>query len=236
MNGDETRKKTVRHYITNKIEIDCVIFNLDNHSLKILLVKEVDTAGKINWRLANDCIKEGETIEGTAHTILKKYTDDNHYFIEQLKAFGYSSRTSLQENIAIAYYALVKRDQSVLEDAPVNENIKWIGINEIADLNDKDKVILDFSLKELRKNSCQSTVAFNLLPEKFTLLQVVHLYEEILGIAINKSNFRRKIFQMGLVKDSNEKEENVSHRAAKYYSLSSQDHEMLRYRELNFNF
>ena len=235
MEGDEKRKKVIRHYITNKIEIDCVIFNLDNDSLKILLVKQTDVKGKVYWRLANDCIKEGETLAGTAHNILKKHTDVDHYFIEQLKAFGYSSETSVEENISIAYYALVRKGREALEDITENPDIKWIGINEIADLNDKDKVILDFSLKELRKNICQSTVAFNLLPEKFTLLQVVHLYEEILGIEINKSNFRRKIFQMGLVRDSNEKEENVSHRAAKFYSLNLQN-DIFPNRELNFNF
>lgn len=234
--GDEKGKDTASQYITNRIEIDCVIFNFEEESLKVLLVKQKDNQGNINWELANDYIKEGETISSTAQNILKKYMGVDNFFLEQLKAFGYPSRSSSQEDISIGYYAMVKRDIDDLENDIFNPNVAWIGINEISGLSDKHKIILDYSLKELRKNICKSAIGFNLLPEKFTLLQVMHLYEEILGIEINKSNFRRKILQMDLIQDSNEKEEAVSHRAARFYSVNLQQHEMLAHRELNFNF
>ncbi|MEO6177375.1 MAG: NUDIX hydrolase [Flavobacterium circumlabens] len=232
--GDEKSRKIARQYSANKIEIDCVIFNFENNTLKVLLVKQQDNEGIVSWKLASDYIKKGETILSTAHNILKNYIGDDQFFLEQLKAFSYQSSSSLQEDISIAYYALVKRDDS--KDNMLNTDVKWVGINEIAGLNDKHKIILDFSLKELRRNICKSVVGFNLLPEKFTLLQVINLYEEILGIEINKSNFRRKLLQTGIVHDSNEKEEDVSHRAARFYSLNMQRHEVLSQREINFNF
>lgn len=232
--ADEKESKIVKQYSANKIEIDCAIFNFEADSLKVLLLKQKDENGNVNWSLANDCIKDGETIAGTAHNILKKYIGSDRYFLEQLKAFGYSSQFSLQEDISIGYYALLKKDY-VLSTIS-NSDFEWIGINEVSGLNEKHREILDYSLSQLRKNICKSAIGFNLLPEKFTLLQVIHLYEEILGIEINKSNFRRKILQMGIVSDSNEKEEDVSHRAAKFYKLTLQNHEMLSHRELNFNF
>jgi 8-oxo-dGTP diphosphatase len=232
--GDEKIRKIAGQYITNKIEIDCVIFNFENNSLKVLLVKQQDNDGIISWKLASDYIKKGETILSTAHNILKNYIGGDQFFLEQLKAFSYQPSSSLQEDISIAYYALVKRDGS--KDTIANSDVKWIGIREIAGLNDKHKIILDFSLKELRRNICKSAVGFNLLPEKFTLLQVINLYEEILGIEINKSNFRRKLLQTGIVHDSNEKEEDVSHRAARFYSLNIRQHEVLSQRNINFNF
>ncbi|MBP1225413.1 NUDIX hydrolase [Flavobacterium sp. 1355] len=232
--GDEKVRKIAGQYITNKIEIDCVIFNFENNSLKVLLVKQQDNEGVITWGLANDYIRKGETILSTAHNILKNYIGGDHFFLEQLKAFSYQSSSSLQEDISIAYYALVKRDNS--KDDFFNADTKWIGINEIIDLNNKHKIILDFSLMELRKNICKSAIGFNLLPEKFTLLQVINLYKEILGIEINKSNFRRKLLQTGIVHDSNEKEEDVSHRAARFYSLNLQNQELLSQREFNLNF
>lgn len=234
--GDGKGKNTAIQYISNPIEIDCVIFNFEGESLKVLLVKHIDNLGNLNFELANDYIKEGETISSTAQNILKKYIGIDNFFLEQLKAFGYPSASSSQEDISIGYYAMVKKDIDDLENDIFNPYVAWIGINEISGLSDKHKVILDYSLKELRKNICKSAIGFNLLPEKFTLLQVMHLYEEILGIEINKSNFRRKILQMGLVHDSNEKEAAVSHRAAKFYSVNLQQHEMLAHRELNFNF
>ncbi|WP_456312003.1 NUDIX hydrolase [Pseudomonas shirazensis] len=232
--GDEKNGKNAKQYITNKIEIDCVIFNFESNSLKVLLVKQLENDGIISWKLASDYIKKGETILSTAHNILKNYIVDDQFFLEQLKAFSYQSSSSLQEDISIAYYALVKRDDS--KDNMLNPDIKWVGINEIVGLDDKHKIILDFSLKELRRSICKSAVGFNLLPQKFTLLQVINLYEEILGIEIDKSNFRRKLLQTGIVNDSNEKEEDVSHRAARFYSLNIQQHEGLSQREINFNF
>ncbi|MFD1606052.1 hypothetical protein ACFSJW_19125 [Flavobacterium artemisiae] len=79
----------------SKIEIDCVIFNLDDNHLKILLVKETDSMQKIKWSLPSDSIKSGETIENTVHKIIKKYTSDDYYFLAQLKAFGYTNENSI---------------------------------------------------------------------------------------------------------------------------------------------
>jgi 8-oxo-dGTP diphosphatase len=234
--GDENGKNTTSQYTSKRIEIDCVIFNFERESLKVLLVKHKDNQGNLKFELANDYIKEGETISGTAQNILRKYIGVDNSFLEQLKAFGCPSPSSSHEDISIGYYAMVKKDIEDIENEIFNPNVVWVGINEIKGLNDKHKAILDYSLKELRKNICKSAIGFNLLPEKFTLLQVIHLYEEILGIEINKSNFRRKILQMDLVHDSNEKEEAVSHRAAKLYRIDLKQQEMLSQRELNFNF
>jgi len=234
--GDEKGKNTTSQYTSKRIEIDCVIFNFEGENLKVLLVKHKDNQGNLKFELANDYIKEGETISGTAQNILRKYIGVDNSFLEQLKAFGCPSPSSSQEDISIGYYAMVKKDIEDIENEIFNPNVAWVGINEIKGLNDKHKAILDYSLKELRKNICKSAIGFNLLPEKFTLLQVIHLYEEILGIEINKSNFRRKILQMDLVHDSNEKEEAVSHRAAKLYRIDLEQQEMLSQRELNFNF
>jgi hypothetical protein len=232
--ADEKESKITKRYSAPKIEIDCAIFNFEGDSLKVLLLKQKEKNGKIKWSLANDWIKEGETIAGTAQNILKKYIGSGHFFLEQLKAFGYSAESSQREDILIGYYALLKRD--FIESNVSNSDFEWVGINEVTGLNEKHQIILDYSMNKLRKSICNSAIGFNLLPEKFTLLQVVQLYEEILGIEINKSNFRRKILQMGIILDSNEKEEDVSHRAAKFYKVDLQNQEMLSNRELNFNF
>jgi 8-oxo-dGTP diphosphatase len=231
---NEKARTTARKSGGNRIEIDCVIFNFEDNSLKVLLVKQKENQGNVSWRLANDYIKKNETMSSTAQNILERYIGSNQFFLKQLKAFGYSSQSSLQEDISIGYYALVKRGKKLNET--LRDDVKWIGIHEVADLSDKCKAILDYSVKELRKNICSSAIGFNLLPEKFTLLQVIHLYEEILNIEINKSNFRRKLLQMDLVNDSDEKEQDVSHRAARFYSLNLKKDEMPAHKTLDFTF
>jgi hypothetical protein len=79
-------------------------------------------------------------------------------------------------------------------------------------------------------------IGFNLLPEKFTLLQLMQLYEEILNIEMDKPNFRRKILKMKLLKDMDEKQTDVSHRAAKLYRFDHEIYKKLTKKGLNFEF
>lgn len=237
MKKNDSRKAGIaREYSTIGISIDCVIFNFDDEGLKVLLVNEKDQKENENWGLASDWISEGETIESTSNKILQKYIGTGNFFMEQLKAFNYPSPYSLKEAISIGYYALVKKNNPVFSNDSKIAGAKWFKIDEALRLNYKHHMILEYSLKELKKRICQSGIGFNLLPEKFTLLQAMHLYEEILGVEMNKSNFRRKIFQMGLVLDVHEKEEAVSHRAAKFYKFNLDNYEKLEHRGLNFRF
>jgi 8-oxo-dGTP diphosphatase len=52
-------------------------------------------------------------------------------------------------------------------------------------------------------------LGFNLLPEKFTLLQLQELYEAVLETTLDKSNFRRKLAKMKLLKKCDEKQKDV---------------------------
>ncbi|MEO8236479.1 MAG: NUDIX domain-containing protein [Flavobacterium sp.] len=235
MKKNDNRKAGIaREHSAIGISIDCVIFNFDDEGLKVLLVNEKDQ--NENWGLASDWISEGETIESTSNKILQKYIGTDNFFMEQLKAFNYPSQYSLKEDISIGYYALVKNNNPILSNDSKIAGVKWFKIDEALKLNYKHHMILEYSLKELKKRICQSGIGFNLLPEKFTLLQAMHLYEEILGVEMNKSNFRRKIFQMGLVLDIDEKEEDVSHRAAKFYKFNIENYEKLAQRGFNFKF
>lgn len=219
----------------NKIEIDCVIFCFEDRSLRVLLVKNENDATNGNWRLPSASLEEGQTILKTAQKILKKYISEDDFFLEQLRAFGYDSSASFRENISIGYYAMVSKEKKI-DDDELQSNVIWVDVHNIADLEEKYMAVIDFSIKELRKNICCSAVGFNLLPEKFTLLQVIHLYEIILGIKINKTNFRRKILQRRLVRGLAEKEEGVSNRAAEFYSLNVPKHEIFWNAKFNFNF
>ena len=63
-------------------------------------------------------------------------------------------------------------------------------------------------------------IGFELLPKKFTLSQLQHLYETVLEWALDKRNFRKKILSMGLLVDTGEIEQDVSHRAARLFSFN----------------
>lgn len=224
------------HSAMNAITIDCVIFGFDKGSLEVLLVQHGEGISKGKWGLPGGWINKKESTDDAAHRLLNELTALDHIYLEQLKAFGNPDRFPLRRVITIGYYALIKREDYNIKAGFTASDAKWYKIDEIPDLIYDHNEILAYSLKHLRNRVKQTPIGFNLLPEKFTLLQLMHLYEEILGVEMDKSNFRRKILHMKLLVALDEKQQDVSHRAAKLYKFDEAIYNKLTEKGFNFEF
>ncbi|WP_163409915.1 NUDIX hydrolase [Flavobacterium ajazii] len=220
----------------NAITIDCVIFGFDKGSLEVLLVQHAEGISKGKWGLPGGWINKKESTDDAAHRLLNELTALDQIYLEQLKAFGNPDRFPLRRVITIGYYALIKREDYNIKAGFTASDAKWYKINEIPDLIYDHNEILTYSLKHLRNRVRQAPIGFELLPEKFTLLQLMHLYEEILGIEMDKPNFRRKILHMKLLVALNEKQQDVSHRAAQLYKFDQEIYTRLTEKGFNFEF
>ncbi|MGB8703704.1 MAG: NUDIX domain-containing protein [Gillisia sp.] len=233
---DEESGKLVEHSVMNSITIDCVIFGFDEGNLEVLLVEHGEGISKGRWGLPGGWIKEEESTDDAAHRLLRELAGLDNIYLEQLKAFGDPDRFPLGRVITIGYYALVKKEDYNVKAGFTASDARWYRVKDIPDLIYDHNEILTFSLSHLRNRVRQAPIGFNLLPEKFTLLQLMHLYEEILGIEMDKPNFRRKILKMKLLVDLKEKEQNVSHRAAKLYRFDNDVYKKLQKKGFNFEF
>ncbi|MCG9972871.1 NUDIX hydrolase [Christiangramia crocea] len=222
--------------VVPSVTIDCVIFGFQDGVLEILLVKHASGIKEGEWALPGGWISEKESIDDAAHRLLKELTGLNNIYLEQLKAFGNPDRFPLGRVITIGYNALIKKDEYIVEPGFTASEAEWYKIKEVPDLIYDHSKILDFSLQRLRRRVRQAPIGFNLLPEKFTLLQLQQLYEEILDIKLDKPNFRRKILKMKLLTNLNEKEKDVAHRAAKLYSFDDEIYRKLTEKGFNFEF
>ena len=220
----------------NAITIDCVIFGFDNGILEVLLVEHAEGISKGKWALPGGWIIKKESIDDAAHRLLADLTRLDNIYLEQLKAFGEPNRFPLRRVITIGYYALIKKEDYNIKAGFTASDAKWYRINEIPNLIYDHNEILNYSLTHLRNRVRQAPIGFNLLPEKFTLLQLMHLYEEILGVEMDKSNFRRKILHMKLLVALDEKQQDVSHRAAKLYKFDPAIYDKLTKKGFNFEF
>lgn len=233
--SDDSALKTEQTAM-NAITIDCVIFGFDEGSLEVLLVEHGEGISKGKWGLPGGWIYKKESTDNAAHRLLNELTGLDNIYLEQLKAFGDPDRFPLRRVITIGYYALVKREDYNIKAGFTASDAKWYKINTIPDLIYDHNEILSYSLQHLRNRVRQAPLGFNLLPEKFTLLQLMHLYEEILGIEMDKSNFRRKILHMKLLVALDEKQQDVSHRAAKLYQFDPTIYKKLTEKGFNFEF
>lgn len=218
------------------ITIDCVVFGFEKGSLEVLLVKHAEGISKGKWALPGGWIQREEGIDAAAQRLLRELTGMDRIYLEQLKAFGEPGRFPLDRVITIGYYALVKREDYNLKAGFTASEVKWFKIKDCPELIYDHNEILNYSLTTLRNKVRQAPVGFNLLPEKFTLLDLMKLYEEILGVEMDKPNFRRKILRMKLLVDLNEKQKDVSHRAAKLYKFDNEIYRKLTRKGFNFEF
>jgi 8-oxo-dGTP diphosphatase len=218
------------------ISIDCVIFGFNKESLEILLVQHAEGESVGKWGLLGGWLRKDESADEAAQRILHELTSLDNIYLEQLKAFTNPNRVGERRVVTIAYYTLVNREDYNIKASFTLREAKWYKINDVPNLIFDHNEILDFSLMQLRNRVRQAPIGFNLLPEKFTLLQLMHLYEEILGIELDKSNFRRKILHMKLLVALDEKQQDVSHRAAQLYKFDSEIYEKLTLKGFNFEF
>jgi hypothetical protein len=177
-----------------------------------------------------------ESIDNAALRIVYELTSLDNIYLEQLKAFTDPDRVKSTRVITVGYYTLLNREDYDIKASISVIEAKWYKIKDIPDLIFDHNEILEFSLMQLRNRVRQAPIGFNLLPEKFTLLQLMHLYEEILGIELDKSNFRRKILHMKLLVALDEKQQDVSHRAAKLYKFDPEIYKKLTEKGFNFEF
>jgi 8-oxo-dGTP diphosphatase len=99
----------------------------------------------------------------------------------------------------------------------MHNELHWHSVNDIKEMAFDHQLILDTCLERLREQVLEKPIVFNLLPEKFSLRQLQEVYQAILGIQLDRRNFRKKIALKEWLADVDEMENNVPHRPGKLY-------------------
>ena len=220
--------------IIDALSIDCLIFGFRNSELDILLIKHAEGISKGRWALPGGWIRYNESIDAAANRLLTSLTGVSNIFLEQLHAFGDVSRYPGKRVITLAYYALINADNYSLSAGFTASDAKWFKIHEVPRLPYDHDEILKAGFQYLKHKVRHEPLGFNLLPKKFTLHQIQKLYEAILETELDKPNFRRKLLKMNLLIPCEEKQRDVSHRAANYYRFDKRIYKKLK--ETGFTF
>jgi 8-oxo-dGTP diphosphatase len=155
-------------------------------------------------------------------------------YLEQLYTFGDVGRDPRGRVVTVAYYALVELSQHRLRAATDASSARWFPVAELPRLAFDHERIVATALARLQGKIRYQPIGFELLPPKFTLSALQHLYEVILGKALDKRNFRKKILKTGLVKPLRETQEGVRHRAARLYRFDRKAYQRLARRGFLF--
>jgi 8-oxo-dGTP diphosphatase len=80
--------------------------------------------------------------------------------------------------------------------------MRWFRVDRLPPLACDHSDITAYALRRLRYKLEYSAVGFQLLPTEFTLSELQHTYEIILGESIDKRNFRRRILKAGVIEET----------------------------------
>ena len=94
--------------------------------------------------------------------------------------------------------------------------------------------ILRCALNRLKSKVRYEPIGFELLPKKFTLSELQHLYELVLERELDKRNFRKRVLAMDLLVETDEVQQDVAHRAARLYRFDERKYRRLARAGFNF--
>jgi 8-oxo-dGTP diphosphatase len=212
-------KSTHLDFFRIAVSVDCVIFGYEEKQLKVLLIKSDLKEFQDMWSLLGDLVRMDEDLEDAPYRVLRERTGLADVYLQQVHTFGRVSRHPSGRVITTAYYSLIDIKKYKVQ---VSENeLHWHNINDIEQLAFDHQLILDTCLSELREHIMEQPVVFNLLQEKFSLRELQDLYEAILGVPLDRRNFRKRIMLKNWLVDLNQMEEDVPHRPGKLYKLKS---------------
>lgn len=216
------------------LTVDCVVFGFDEGDLKILLIQRdlEPFAGK--WALPGGFVRVEESLEEAARRELQEETGVSRVYLEQLFTFGQPDRDPRERVVTVAYYALVKLSGYSVKAATDARNAAWFDVCDLPRLAFDHEKIVETALQRLKGKVQYEPIGFELLPPKFTLTQLQHLYETILETTLDKRNFRKRILAMDLLLETDEIEQDVAHRAARLYRFDEGKYKQLKKKGFNF--
>ena len=215
--------KLVESYPRVPITVDCAIFGFDNNELKILLIRSDIEMYRGKWSLLGDFAHDDEELDDAAYRVLRERTGMDDVFLEEVKTFSKPNRHPGGRVLTVAYCSLLNTEHHDLKI--LDNELHWHDVAGVTDLAFDHNEIFETSFKRLQKRVQEHPLGFSLLPNKFSLRELQNLYEAILGIKLDRRNFRKKFFSMDFLVDLDEIEQNVPHRPGKLYKFDYEKYE-----------
>jgi len=181
------------------VTVDVVLLTIRDRRLHLLLIRRLAKPYEHRYALPGGFVREDESLDSAAARELREETGVEKVYLEQLYTFGDLKRDPRGRVITVAYYALVPHTQ-ILRAGTDASDAAWFPVTELPALAFDHRKIVEYAHQRIRNKLNYTNVGFELLPEKFTLTELQLVHEAILGEALDKRNFRRKIVLKGIVK------------------------------------
>lgn len=223
------------------VSVDCVLLGFDGERLNVLIVRQKSQNGEVDtgsYKLPGSLIYMDEDLDDAAQRVLKQLTGLVQVKMVQFKAFGGANRLAnpsdavwlerfhnlehhLERIVTIAYLSLLRIDRK-MQALESGYEAHWVPVTELPPLAFDHSMIVNEAIESVRNMTMLNPkMLFGLLPRKFTASQLREVMNTVSGQNIDAKNFHKKLATMPYVVPLDEKEEGVSHRAARYYKFKA---------------
>ncbi|MEX6777818.1 NUDIX hydrolase, partial [Limnospira fusiformis] len=231
MAGNPPQPSTSHPLADFKVGVDNIIFSIDTaaHRLLVLLVMRQQEPFCDRWSLPGTLVRQGESLEDAAYRILDEKIKVENLYLEQLYSFGGPNRDPRESAgsynvryLSVSYFALVRFEEAQLIPNQ-STGVAWYPIEEVPSLAFDHNQILEYGYRRLRNKLEYSPVAFDVLPELFTLGELYQFYLTVLGEGFSDySNFRARLLKLGFLCDTGIKTSRGAGRPATLYRFDAE--------------
>jgi ADP-ribose pyrophosphatase YjhB (NUDIX family) len=226
-----------------KVGVDNVIFSVDTdqNRLLVLLVMRHEDPYFGQWSLPGTLVRQGESLEDAAYRVLAEKIRVHNLYLEQLYTFGGPDRDPREAKtsfgvryLSVSYFALVRFAEAELIADGVS-GIAWYSLTSVPPLAFDHTQILAYGYQRLKNKLEYSPIAFDVLPDLFTLGDLYQLYVTVLGEDFSDySNFRARLLKLGFLKDAGAKTSRGAGRPASLYRFDADAFDRLKDKPMVF--
>jgi 8-oxo-dGTP diphosphatase len=194
-------------YPAPHLAVDLVLLTICDGALKVLMMERGEEPFAGQLVLPGGFVHPREMLDDTARRVMAEKVKLGGVAVEQLYSFSGPDRDPRGWVVSVAYFALMPCAQlTAAMDEGEGLQLVTIEPREVHDVGltlDGEPVgagfdhhaIITTAVERLRGKLDWSMVAFGLLPEEFTLLELLRVHEIILGRPLLKPPFRKKMLE-----------------------------------------
>ncbi|MET0269669.1 MAG: NUDIX domain-containing protein [Sphingomonas sp.] len=207
------------------VAVDLILMSVVDGAPAALLHRRSEPPFAGDWALPGGFVGIDESLDDAARRILRDKARIDEAYLEQLYTFGGVGRDPRMRIVSVAYCALLPAERFAAAPGLALARLDLRDGNAAdaridgapAPLAFDHGAMLDLAIRRLRGKLDWSSVAFALLPARFTLRALQDVHEAILGRPLNKPAFRRRMIDGGRIVATGARETGASFRPAELY-------------------
>jgi ADP-ribose pyrophosphatase YjhB (NUDIX family) len=200
------------------VMVDTALFTIRDERLCLILTRRKKPPFESLPALPGGFVhaQEDADTEAAARRVIRGKIGFDAPYLEQLFTFSGAARDPRGWSVSVAYYALIP--WSLLEG---NSAAEAFPVDALPPLPFDHQKIVDKAVERLRGKATYSSLPAFLLSAEFTMNDLHRIYEQTIGVRLDKASFRHKILEQDIIEEIPNRFRTGAHRPAQLYRLSS---------------